>query len=52
MKLGVEKFLVISSFVLSLLSLGVSIVCAFEYPDDVECSVSYDSGVALTDEQL
>ena len=52
MKIGVEKFLVISSFVLALVSLVVAIVCAVQYPDDIECSVSYDAGVTLTDEQL
>lgn len=52
MKLRTEKFIVIASFILSALSLGVSIVCAINYPDDIECSASYEAGLSLTDEQL
>lgn len=52
MKLGMEKFLVVSSFVLSALSLIIAIICAINYPDDVTCSVSYDADLTLTDEML
>jgi hypothetical protein len=36
-----SKYFVIASFLISLLSLGISIVCGVDTRDEIQCSVNY-----------
>lgn len=41
-----SKYFAIASFFISLVALGVSIICCIDAKDDIECSVSYQSETA------
>lgn len=47
-----SKSLAIASLVISMLSLSISVVCIVNERQDVECSLSYETGAPVTSEQL
>ena len=47
-----SKYFAVASFVISLLALGISIVCSVDPKDDLECSIVYNPTFSVNEEPV